>query len=177
MILAVLQQRAGATIGGQDAYVATVGGVKVTEPAADLAIALAVASAVRDEPFPSDGIAFGEIGLAGEIRSVSGMPRRLAEAARLGFKRAWVPRGWRAADRCRTAYGSSRSGRCGRRWAGPSARRPGDGRETAATRPQDDRETTAGQPVARTSPPARQSSTRWPSPPDRTTEPDAPTAD
>ncbi len=93
MILAVLQQRAGATIGGQDAYVATVGGVKVTEPAADLAIALAVASAVRDEPFPSDGIAFGEIGLAGEIRSVSGMPRRLAEAARLGFKRAWVPPG------------------------------------------------------------------------------------
>ena len=93
MILAVLQQRAGAQIGGKDAYVATVGGVKVTEPAADLAIALAVASALRDEPFPSDGIAFGEIGLAGEIRSVAGMPRRLAEAARLGFRRAWVPRG------------------------------------------------------------------------------------
>ena len=83
MILAVLQQRAGAQIGGKDAYVATVGGVKVTEPAADLAIALAVASALRDEPFPSDGIAFGEIGLAGEVRAVTLCEQRLAEAARL----------------------------------------------------------------------------------------------
>ncbi|MBK8468540.1 MAG: DNA repair protein RadA [Candidatus Phosphoribacter sp.] len=95
MVLAVLQQRAGAALREADAYVATVGGVRITEPAADLAVALSVASALAELPFPADGIAFGEIGLAGEIRSVCGMPRRLAEAARLGFRRAWVPPGIR----------------------------------------------------------------------------------
>ncbi len=98
MVLAVLQQRAGGqALARSDAYVATVGGVRITEPAADLAIALAVASAIREVPFPADGIAFGEVGLAGDIRSVPGLPRRLAEAARLGFRRAWVPPGTRAA--------------------------------------------------------------------------------
>jgi DNA repair protein RadA/Sms len=94
MLLAVLQQRAGGSaLGRSDAYVATVGGVRIGEPAADLAVALAVASAVQEIPFPTDGVAFGEVGLAGDIRSVAGMPRRLAEAARLGFRRAWVPPG------------------------------------------------------------------------------------
>jgi DNA repair protein RadA/Sms len=93
MVLAVLERRAKAPIGSSDAFVSTVGGVRVTEPAADLALALAMASAILDRPVPRDGIAVGEVGLAGEIRSVAGMPRRLAEAARLGFRTAWVPRG------------------------------------------------------------------------------------
>ena len=62
----------------------------VTEPAADLAVALALASAALERAFPSDAIAIGEVGLAGEIRPVTGMPRRLAVAARLGFRRAFV---------------------------------------------------------------------------------------
>ncbi|MGI8717621.1 MAG: DNA repair protein RadA [Lapillicoccus sp.] len=93
MIMAVLERRAGAPIGASDAYVATVGGVRLTEPAADLAVALAIASSVLDRPLPPDAIAIGEVGLAGEIRSVAGAPRRLAEAARLGFHTAYVPTG------------------------------------------------------------------------------------
>ena len=93
MLLAVLARRAGAPVGASDVYAATVGGVRITEPAADLAIALAVASALREQPFPTDAVAIGEVGLAGDVRSVSGMPRRLAEAGRLGFRRAWVPPG------------------------------------------------------------------------------------
>ncbi len=93
MLLAVLARRARAPVGASDVYAATVGGVRLSEPAADLAITLAVASALRELPFPTDAVAIGEVGLAGDIRSVSGMPRRLAEAARLGFRRAWVPRG------------------------------------------------------------------------------------
>jgi DNA repair protein RadA/Sms len=93
MIVAVLAKRAGAPIGGSDVYLSTVGGVRVTEPASDLAVALAMASAVRDQPLPPDAVAFGELGLAGELRPVTGIPRRLAEAARLGFRTAYVPVG------------------------------------------------------------------------------------
>jgi len=93
MILAVLERRAGVRVGASDAYVATVGGVRVGEPAADLAVALAVASSVLDVALPAQTVAFGEVGLAGELRPVSGMPRRLAEASRLGFRTAYVPRG------------------------------------------------------------------------------------
>lgn len=93
MILAVLARRANAPVGSRDVYASTVGGVRLGEPAADLAVALAVASAVRELPFPTDAVAIGEVGLAGDVRSVAGMPRRLAEAARLGFRRAWVPPG------------------------------------------------------------------------------------
>jgi len=71
--------------------VAAVGGITVTEPAADLAIALALASAARGSVVPHDLVAFGEIGLAGEVRTVSGADRRLAEAHRAGFTRAIVP--------------------------------------------------------------------------------------
>jgi DNA repair protein RadA/Sms len=67
--------------------------MKMTEPAADLALALAVASAAKGLALPSDLVAIGEVGLAGEIRKVSGVGRRLAEAYRLGFKRALVPAG------------------------------------------------------------------------------------
>ena len=93
MILAVLDKRANAPIGGSDAYLSTVGGVRLTEPAADLAISLALAGAITERPLPHGTIAFGEVGLAGEIRPVTGAHRRLAEAHRLGFTRAVVPPG------------------------------------------------------------------------------------
>jgi DNA repair protein RadA/Sms len=93
MIIAVLAKRAGAPIGSSDVYLSTVGGVRLTEPASDLAIALAVASSVMDRPLVERSIAFGELGLAGELRPVGGIPRRLAEAARLGFRTAYVPSG------------------------------------------------------------------------------------
>ncbi|HEY2553157.1 MAG TPA: DNA repair protein RadA [Streptosporangiaceae bacterium] len=93
MVVAVLQRRARVTIGKQDVYAATVGGVRLTEPAADLALALALASARSDLSLPPQLVAVGEVGLAGEIRGVSGIQRRLAEAERMGFRRAIVPRG------------------------------------------------------------------------------------
>lgn len=92
MVLAVLERRAGIGLSTHDTYTATVGGVKVTEPAADLAVAIAVASALSDQPVPAGTIIIGEVGLAGEVRRVAGTPRRLAEAARLGFTHAIVSR-------------------------------------------------------------------------------------
>ncbi|MHB8330524.1 MAG: magnesium chelatase domain-containing protein, partial [Acidimicrobiales bacterium] len=74
-----------------DVFASVVGGIRVTEPAADLAIALAVASAVRAVALPPDLVAFGEVGLGGEVRQVPHAPRRLAEALRLGFRHALVP--------------------------------------------------------------------------------------
>jgi DNA repair protein RadA/Sms len=91
MILAVLERRGRVRLTDQDVFSAAVGGMRITEPAADLAIALAVASATVDAALPADVVAVGEVGLAGEIRRVTGVGRRLAEAARLGFTRALVP--------------------------------------------------------------------------------------
>ncbi|MEO6944610.1 MAG: DNA repair protein RadA [Lacisediminihabitans sp.] len=85
MLLAVLERRAKMALSGADVYVSTVGGIRVTEPGADLAIALAIASAFRDRPLPGTLAAVGEISLAGEIRPVSQAKRRVAEANRLGF--------------------------------------------------------------------------------------------
>lgn len=93
MTLAVLELRAKVKLSGRDVYVATVGGMKIQEPAADLAIALAVASGAHGLALPADLIALGEVGLAGEIRRVQGVSQRLNEAFRLGFKRALVPAG------------------------------------------------------------------------------------
>ncbi|MEP7024669.1 MAG: DNA repair protein RadA [Actinomycetota bacterium] len=93
MILAVLQRRAGVVLGKQDVYAATVGGVRLTEPSVDLAVALAVTSAAADLSIPRQVVAIGEVGLAGEIRRVPGVARRLAEAERMGFRRAIVPPG------------------------------------------------------------------------------------
>jgi DNA repair protein RadA/Sms len=93
MILAVLDKRANVRVRQADCYVSTVGGVKVSEPASDLAIALAMASSVSDRALRPGTVAMGEVGLAGEIRAVTGIPRRLAEAARLGFRQAVVPKG------------------------------------------------------------------------------------
>ncbi|APU12420.1 MULTISPECIES: DNA repair protein RadA [Actinoalloteichus] len=91
MVLAVLERRGRVRLGESDVFTATVGGMKVTEPASDLAVALAVASAASDQPLPPDLAVVGEVGLAGEVRPVVGAGRRFAEAARLGFTRALVP--------------------------------------------------------------------------------------
>jgi DNA repair protein RadA/Sms len=91
MVLAVLERRGRVRLGTDDVFSATVGGVRVTEPAADLALALAVASAARDAPIPPATVVLGEVGLSGEVRRVGAVGRRLAEAARLGFTAALVP--------------------------------------------------------------------------------------
>ncbi len=88
MLLAVLERRAGLRLSDMDVYVSTVGGVKLTEPASDLAIELAIASAVQDKPIAHNLVAFGEISLAGEIRKVSNGKVRASEANRLGFVRS-----------------------------------------------------------------------------------------
>ena len=85
MLLAVLEKRAGIKVSDNDVYVSTVGGIRVTEPGADLAIALAITSAYRNKALPSTLAAVGEISLAGEIRQASSSKRRIAEATRLGF--------------------------------------------------------------------------------------------
>ena len=92
MLLAVLQQRARIPVHERDVYASTVGGVRLTEPGLDLAICLAIVGAVLDRPLPPDLVAFGEIGLAGEVRQVAHTARRLNESDRLGFRRAIVPR-------------------------------------------------------------------------------------
>jgi DNA repair protein RadA/Sms len=94
MILAVLDRRVGLEVlRGAEVHVATVGGVRLTEPAADLAVAVAIASATGDRALVPGTVAFGEVGLAGEVRPVAGVVRRLAEAYRLGFTHAIVPPG------------------------------------------------------------------------------------
>ncbi len=91
LLLAVLQKRVGLPLGNQDVYCNVVGGLKIGEPAADLAVALSTVSAFSDVPMPHDLVAFGEVGLAGELRSVSGGRERVGEAAKLGFNRVIVP--------------------------------------------------------------------------------------
>lgn len=91
MALAVLAERAGVPVDQADVYALAVGGVRVAEPAADVALALAVASAMADEALPDDLVAVGELGLGGELRQVAHADQRLREAARLGFRRAVVP--------------------------------------------------------------------------------------
>ncbi|MEE6287390.1 DNA repair protein RadA [Georgenia sp. MJ173] len=91
MTLAVLQSRAGIGLAKHDVYVSTVGGARAVEPSVDLAVALAVASAVEDKPTAARVVAIGEVGLTGDVRATVGVQRRLAEAARLGFRLALVP--------------------------------------------------------------------------------------
>jgi len=93
MVLAVLQRRAGVNIGKADVYAATVGGVRLNEPSVDLAIALALASSTADLSVPQGVVVVGEVGLAGEVRNVAGVPRRIMEAERMGYRRAVVPAG------------------------------------------------------------------------------------
>ena len=93
MLLAVLERRCGFPTGGSDVYALAVGGARVTDPGADLPLALAVTSSLTGEPLGDDIVAVGEIGLGGELRHVSHLDRRLHEAARMGFKRAIIPKG------------------------------------------------------------------------------------
>ncbi|WP_091767439.1 DNA repair protein RadA [Blastococcus aurantiacus] len=91
MVNAVVERRGGVKLADADVFAASVGGVRIAEPAADLALALAIASAAHDRALPAGMIALGEVGLSGEIRRVGGTGRRLAEAARQGYKVALVP--------------------------------------------------------------------------------------
>jgi DNA repair protein RadA/Sms len=92
MLLAVLHRHAGVVCADQDVFVNAVGGVKIAEPAADLAVLLAIVSSLRNKPLPGKLIAFGEVGLAGEIRPAPRGQERLKEAAKLGFTQAIVPK-------------------------------------------------------------------------------------
>ncbi len=92
MLIAVLEMKCGYYLGNMDAYVNVVGGLKLDEPAADLSVAVALVSSLKDTVIPDDVIAFGEIGLAGEVRSVVCCEQRIGEAARLGFSRCIIPK-------------------------------------------------------------------------------------
>jgi DNA repair protein RadA/Sms len=99
MLLAVLHRHAGVACFDQDVFVNAVGGVEIDEPAADLAVLLAIVSSLRNRALPEKLVVFGEVGLAGEVRPVQRGQERLREAAKLGFTRAIVPR----ANRPKTA--------------------------------------------------------------------------
>jgi len=92
MLLAVLEKRACYFFGNMDTYVNVIGGLKLDEPASDLSVALSLVSSLKDIPVREDALAFGEIGLGGEIRAVTGCSQRINEAARLGFNKCVVPR-------------------------------------------------------------------------------------
>lgn len=92
MLVAVLEKRSGLRIGGSDAYINVIGGLNIDEPTADLAVILAMASSYKDKPVGDDLVVIGEVGLTGELRPVSQLDLRLAEVARLGFKRCIVPK-------------------------------------------------------------------------------------
>jgi len=91
LIMAVLEKRFGFCLGNQDAYVNVAGGVKLTEPAIDVGIALAIASSFRNVPVAEDTVVFGEVGLTGEVRAVSQVERRVKEAQNLGFSKCLIP--------------------------------------------------------------------------------------
>ena len=96
LLVAVLTKRVGLRLFDQDVFVNVVGGLRISEPAADLALALAIASSFQNRPLPADMVAVGEVGLSGEIRTVGHITRRLNEAAKLGFRRCLVPATHRA---------------------------------------------------------------------------------
>ncbi len=93
LILAILEKRLGMAISSQDVFLNIAGGIKVVEPSVDLSVAVAVASSFREVPVGADTLVLGELGLSGEVRAVSQIGPRLAEAARLGFKQAVIPHG------------------------------------------------------------------------------------
>ena len=91
LLLAVAEKRGGMAIGGCDAYINVIGGLRIEEPAADLAVVLAIASSYKDMPIESGIVAVGEVGLTGEVRAVTGINQRLAEMRRMGFRRCILP--------------------------------------------------------------------------------------
>jgi len=106
MILAVLERRVGLHLGTHDVYASVAGGLRINEPAADLGIALAIASSFRNIPLPADAIAFGELGLSGEVRAVNAADRREAEARKLGYRTIFSPENCRdVAQAIRSALG------------------------------------------------------------------------
>jgi DNA repair protein RadA/Sms len=92
MLLAVLETRCGLRLSGNDVYLNIAGGLRIGEPAADLAVAAALASAATEQPTSPDMVYFGEVGLSGEVRQVAQADARLKEAAKLGFSQATLPR-------------------------------------------------------------------------------------
>jgi DNA repair protein RadA/Sms len=92
MLLAVLEKRVGLRLGEQDVYVNVAGGVRIVEPATDLAVTMAVASSFREQPIDPSTVLIGEVGLGGEVRGVAQVEKRLCEAARLGFRQAILSR-------------------------------------------------------------------------------------
>jgi DNA repair protein RadA/Sms len=92
LVIAVVGRRLGVSLYDQDVYLNVVGGLRVDEPSADLAAALAIVSSARDHALPGDMVALGEIGLSGELRGVGQLEQRLREASKLGFASALVPR-------------------------------------------------------------------------------------
>jgi DNA repair protein RadA/Sms len=121
MIIAVLDARCGLSVGANDIYLNIAGGLRIIEPAADLAVAAALVSALTETPVPSDTVVFGEIALSGRVRPVAHADARLKEAEKLGFTAAWVP--------VRPASRGTRSAPAG---AGQSARQSGEGLATIA---------------------------------------------
>ncbi len=103
LLVAVLEKLAGLQLGGMDIFTNVVGGLKLAEPAVDLAVVLAMASSLREVPVGPEVVAFGEVGLSGEIRAVSQAELRLREAAKIGFKKAVIPKG--SALRLRENFG------------------------------------------------------------------------
>lgn len=91
LLMAVIEKRGGLKIGGYDGYINVIGGLSIDEPAADLAAVLAIGSSYTDKPIPDDLVAIGEVGLTGELRSVTQLEQRIAEIKRLGFKRCIIP--------------------------------------------------------------------------------------
>jgi DNA repair protein RadA/Sms len=98
LITAVLARRLGLHLADQDVFVNVVGGIQVDEPAADLAVAAAIVSSMRDQPVKADSVLIGEVGLSGELRMVGQLPARLREAAKLGFRTAIVPKSIRKGE-------------------------------------------------------------------------------
>ena len=91
LLLAVLEKRGGLMVSTCDAYINVIGGLSLEEPAADLAMIMALASSFRDKPIPNDLAAIGEVGLTGELRSVSALGQRLSEVRRMGFTKCLIP--------------------------------------------------------------------------------------
>ncbi|MBO5300192.1 MAG: DNA repair protein RadA, partial [Clostridia bacterium] len=91
LLIAVLEKRCKMFFGTSDVYINVIGGLRIDEPAADLAVAVALASGLKDFIIPEDTILIGEVGLAGEIRAVTALEKRVSEAKALGFKRAVIP--------------------------------------------------------------------------------------
>ena len=128
LLLAVLEKRGGLLLGNCDAYLNVIGGLSLDEPAADLAAILAMASSFRDRPVPADLTAIGEVGLTGELRSVSALGQRLSEVRRLGFTKCLIPKRTQGKLAVPEGWSSSGWATSGRPWP------PCCERETAGTK-------------------------------------------